>query len=236
MGRTQAALPSAAKSGRRQPAMQLTHGGTGSTVGGTCGSSSSSCNSSSFVQHDSRIARGSGALCGEPASDRVRSAHPPLGLQQQRAHVQARQRRHQCRHRRPGSSQLSAAISLPRQLLLALVLAVCALPLPCLPGPQLAAATEINSAVSIFGPWDYELREDGRSRCTDMVQRTAELGLNTRTMFLPTLFWVSKHEEGFFEHTKVSVTGFHMCSAHNDCGCSEGNQGVCVGQAALSQN
>ena len=27
-----------------------------------------------------------------------------------------------------------------------------------------AAATEINTAVSIFGPWDYELRQDGTSR------------------------------------------------------------------------
>lgn len=69
--------------------------------------------------------------------------------------------------------------------------------------PQLAAATEINSAVSIFGPWDYELRDDGGSRCTDMVKRTAELGVNSRTMFLPTLFWVSKHPEGFFETNSV---------------------------------
>ena len=69
--------------------------------------------------------------------------------------------------------------------------------------PQLAAATEINSAVSIFGPWDYELRDDGGSRCTDMVKRTAELGVNSRTMFLPTLFWVSKHPEGFFETNPV---------------------------------
>ena len=28
-----------------------------------------------------------------------------------------------------------------------------------------AAGTEINTAVSIFGPWDYELRKDGTSRC-----------------------------------------------------------------------
>ena len=28
-----------------------------------------------------------------------------------------------------------------------------------------AAATEINTAVSVFGPWDYELRPDGTSRC-----------------------------------------------------------------------
>lgn len=71
-------------------------------------------------------------------------------------------------------------------------------------GPLLARATEINSAVSIFGPWDYELRPDGTSRCTDMVQRTAELGLFERTLFLPTLFWVSKHPDGFFESNTVS--------------------------------
>ena len=29
------------------------------------------------------------------------------------------------------------------------------------------AGTEINTAVSIFGPWDYELRQDGTSRCAD---------------------------------------------------------------------
>ena len=28
-----------------------------------------------------------------------------------------------------------------------------------------AVSTEINTAVSIFGPWDYELRKDGTSRC-----------------------------------------------------------------------
>lgn len=71
-------------------------------------------------------------------------------------------------------------------------------------GPLLASATEINSAVSIFGPWDYELRPDGTSRCTDMVRRTAQLGLFERTLFLPTLFWVSKHPDGFFETNTVS--------------------------------
>ena len=103
------------------------------------------------------------------------------------------------------------------------MIALSALPqpawLPRLPGPQLASATEINSAVSIFGPWDYELREDGGSRCTDMVQRTAGLGLNTRTMFLPTLFWVSKHEDGFFEHTKVLSPDSRMCLGHHRATC-----------------
>jgi len=87
------------------------------------------------------------------------------------------------------------------QLCLAAAVAVAALLL----GPTLTHATEINSAVSIFGPWDYELRADGTSRCTDMVKRTAELGVNSRTMFLPTLFWVSKHPEDFFETNSVDA-------------------------------
>lgn len=87
------------------------------------------------------------------------------------------------------------------QLCLAAAVAVAALLL----GPTLTHATEINSAVSIFGPWDYELRADGTSRCTDMVKRTAELGVNSRTMFLPTLFWVSKHPEDFFETNSVRL-------------------------------
>jgi hypothetical protein len=65
-----------------------------------------------------------------------------------------------------------------------------------------ACATEINSAVPIFGPWDYELREDGGSRCTDMVDRAALLP-NSRIMFLPTLFWVSKYPEGAFDRKMV---------------------------------
>ena len=31
-------------------------------------------------------------------------------------------------------------------------------------GASPVGATEINTAVSVFGPWDYELRADGTSR------------------------------------------------------------------------
>lgn len=127
---------------------------------------------------------------------------PPEKQQQQRC-----QAPHQRRHRRRHSDGGAAAASLlhQRQLLFSATVLLAALVLPAGVLPP-AAATEINSAVSIFGPWDYELREDGGSRCTDMVQRTAELGLNTRTMFLPTLFWVSKHEDGFFDSNEVRTT------------------------------
>lgn len=42
-----------------------------------------------------------------------------------------------------------------------------------------ATATEINTAVSVFGPWDYELRADGTSRCAAATrcQQEALLGL-----------------------------------------------------------
>lgn len=73
---------------------------------------------------------------------------------------------------------------------------------------QSASSCEAHTAVR--NDRDYELREDGTSRCTDMVQRTAELGLNTRTMFLPTLFWVSKHEDGFFERTVSTSAGMFV--------------------------
>ncbi len=39
-------------------------------------------------------------------------------------------------------------------------------------------------------------------RCTDMVDRSAALP-NSRVLFLPTLFWVSEHEEGYFEDNEV---------------------------------
>jgi len=39
-------------------------------------------------------------------------------------------------------------------------------------------------------------------RCTDMVDRSAALP-NSRVLFLPTLFWVSQHEEGYFENNEV---------------------------------
>ena len=107
----------------------------------------------------------------------------------------------QCRGSRYGRQHRArchslSALSVRQHWLLVTTIATAALLAP-------AAATEINSAVSIFGPWDYMLREDGTSRCTDMVDRTVELGLNSRTMFLPTLFWVSKHSEGFFERNEV---------------------------------
>jgi hypothetical protein len=181
-------------------------GASVTTVGEACSNSSSS---SRGAQHDSLHAQGSSA--GHAASHQNCTHWQPQQQQQQQQQARAcalqQQQHRQQHHHRRSSSCRSAWPALPRQLLLAALIALSAPPLPAwlprLPGPQLASATEINSAVSIFGPWDYELREDGGSRCTDMVQRTAELGLNTRTMFLPTLFWVSKHEDGFFEHTKV---------------------------------
>ena len=172
-------------------------GASVTTVGEACRSSSRR------VQHDSLHAQGTSAA--HAASHQTCAhgqQHQHQHQHQQQAHAcaqQQRQHRRQHCHRRPGSCR-PAPGALPRQLLLAALITLSVLPLP---GSQLASATEINSAVSIFGPWDYELREDGGSRCIDMVQRTAGLGLNTRTMFLPTLFWVSKHEDGFFEHTKV---------------------------------
>ena len=39
-------------------------------------------------------------------------------------------------------------------------------------------------------------------RCTDMVDRSAKLP-NSRVLFLPTLFWVSRHEEGYFDNNEV---------------------------------
>ena len=35
-----------------------------------------------------------------------------------------------------------------------------------------------------------------------MVDRSAKLP-NSRVLFLPTLFWVSRHEEGYFDNTEV---------------------------------
>ena len=189
------------------------------------GGETTSRNSSSGVQHDDSHMQGSSTVHAAAQETCTHRKQHSQQQQQQQACAcaqQPRQHRQQQHHHRRSSSCRSARPALPRQLLLAALIALSALPLPawlpCLPGPQLASATEINSAVSIFGPWDYELREDGGSRCTDMVQRTAELGLNTRTMFLPTLFWVSKHEDGFFEHTKVCSPASRTHQAqHPDC-------------------
>lgn len=54
-----------------------------------------------------------------------------------------------------------------RRAAAALVLVLAALCTVLGAGP--AAATEINTAVSVFGPWDYELRPDGTSRCAAVV-------------------------------------------------------------------
>lgn len=148
----------------------------------------------------------SAALCG---GHQAAQAQTPVSQPQRRQqccdHEPDQQqrtagRRH--RRRRGGGTAAAAAFAFPQRLALAVTVLLAALLLPARVLPP-AAATEINSAVSIFGPWDYELREDGTSRCTDMVQRTAELGLSMRTMFLPTLFWVSKHEDGYFDRNQV---------------------------------
>ena len=35
--------------------------------------------------------------------------------------------------------------------------------------PVTVSATEINTAVSVFGPWDYAMRDDGGSRCAPVL-------------------------------------------------------------------
>jgi len=155
----------------------------------------------------------SAALCGghQAAQAQTPGSQPQRRQQQQQqqqcydheADQQQRSAGRRHHRRRGGGTAAAAAFAFPQRLALAVTVLLAALLLPEGVLPP-AAATEINSAVSIFGPWDYELREDGTSRCTDMVQRTAELGLSMRTMFLPTLFWVSKHEDGYFDRNQVS--------------------------------
>lgn len=183
------------------PAAGMLNGGRGGICTNTADVTSRGRASKTVLRHSVCTApQCSSDMPAQQAAPDSCSRQPRCQQQQQ---VEGQQRHHSRPQRR--DRRAAALNPLPQRLLLALGVAVVTLLLPA-GGPSLqpAAATEINSAVSIFGPWDYEQREDGTSRCTDMVQRTAELGHDTRTMFLPTLFWVSKHEDGFFERTAVS--------------------------------
>jgi hypothetical protein len=58
-----------------------------------------------------------------------------------------------------------------------------------------------------------------------MVDRSAKLP-NSRVLFLPTLFWVSRHEEGYFDNTEVRP---------GSCPCWELAGGSCRGQVWLQR-
>jgi len=99
--------------------------------------------SSRLVQEHDRIS--TGAVAHSSHTSRFVSPARPGRARDSSSTAAANGRRRQQQRRRP------AALHALHFAVLA-VLAAC------------AAGTEINTAVSIFGPWDYELRQDGTSR------------------------------------------------------------------------